>query len=101
MGRINRHLTLSAVAGIALVVAAPVHADDVTFVQYLNSHGYTAQYAGGEPIPPPSALALGHMICENLHVGRSVEQQHPNYPAWPQFPLMAEAAQHELCPGPR
>jgi hypothetical protein len=28
-----------------------------------------------------------------------VEVQQPHYPAWPQFALIAEAAQHELCPG--
>lgn len=99
MHRINRFIAPLAVALSALVVAAvPAHADDRSFLQYLNGHGYTGSYAGGEPIPPVSAVALGHMICENLHVGRSVEQQQPNYPAWPQFPLIAEAAQLELCP---
>lgn len=88
-----------AAAGAAVVLSAPAaHADDDGYLQYLHAHGYTAQYAGGEPIPAASARVLGHMICENLHAGRSVEQQLPHYPAWPQFALMAEAAQHELCP---
>lgn len=89
---------LTAAAG-ALLVAAPAHADDASFMKYLNSHGYTARYAGDEPISEPSVRALGHMICENLHVGRSVEAQLPNYPAWPQFTLIADAARAELCPG--
>lgn len=83
----------------ALLGAAPAHADEAGFMTYLNAHGYTARYAGDEPIPEPSVRSLGHMICENLRVGRSVAVQQPHYPAWPQFALIAEAAQHELCPG--
>ncbi len=91
--------TVPLAAGVAVLGAAPAHADEAGFMKYLNTHGYTARYAGDEPIPEPSVRALGHMICENLHVGRSVAAQQPNYPAWPQFALIAEAAQHELCPG--
>lgn len=98
MGWIIRYATVPAIAAAALLSAAPAYADDAGFVRYLNEHGYTAAYAGGDPIPAPSVRALGHMICENLHIGRSVEDQQPNYPAWPQFPLIADAAQHELCP---
>lgn len=87
-----------ALAG-SITLAGVAHADDASFMQYLSTHGYSARYAGDEPIPDPSVRALGHMICENLHVGRSVAIQEPNYPAWPQFLLIAEAAQHELCPG--
>ncbi|WP_409437430.1 hypothetical protein [Mycobacterium sp. SMC-14] len=91
-----------AVAGVAtgvLVGAAPAHADDASFMKYLNTHGYTARYANDEPISESSVRALGHMICENLHVGRTVEIQQPHYSAWPQFPLIADAARQELCPG--
>lgn len=89
----------TAAAAAALLGAAPAHADDASFMKYLNSHGYTARYAGDEPISEPSVRALGHMICENLHVGRSVEAQLPHYPAWPQFTLIADGARAELCPG--
>ncbi|MEB3034546.1 DUF732 domain-containing protein [[Mycobacterium] nativiensis] len=92
-------LIAAAVAAGTLLGAAPAHADDAGFMKYLNSHGYTARYAGDEPISEPSVRALGHMICENLRVGRSVEVQQPNYPAWPQFLLIAEAARQEICPG--
>jgi len=92
-------LAVACAATGAVAGGAPAHADDAGFMKYLNSHGYTARYAGDEPIPEPSVRALGRMICENLHVGRSVAAQQPNYPAWPQFGLIAEAAQHELCPG--
>lgn len=98
MGWARRISVAVAAAAVVLLGAAPAHADDAGYLQYLNSHGYTAQYAGGEPIPPVSARTLGHMICENLHTSRTVEQLTPHYPSWPQFPLMAEAAQHELCP---
>lgn len=97
--RFTAPLAIACVTAGAVLSAAPAHADDAGFMQYLNAHGYTARYAGDEPIPEPSARALGHMICENLRVGRSVEMQQPHYPAWPQFPLIAEAAQRELCPG--
>ncbi|MEZ0385314.1 DUF732 domain-containing protein [Mycobacterium sp. pW045] len=99
VSRITAPLAAGCVSAVAWVLPAPAHADDSGFMKYLNSHGYTARYAGDEPISEPSVRALGHMICENLRVGRSVEAQQPNYPAWPQFTLIAEAAQHELCPG--
>jgi hypothetical protein len=103
IARFTAPLAAACVSAVALVgawvVPAPAHADDSGFMKYLNSHGYTARYAGDEPISEPSVRALGHMICENLRVGRSVELQQPHYPEWPQFGLIAEAAQHELCPG--
>ena len=95
---IARAAALAAGAAVALLAAAPAQANDSSFLHYLNGHGYTGHYADDAPISNSSALALGHMVCENLHVGRSVEVQEPNYPQWPQFRLIAEAAQHELCP---
>lgn len=97
--RFTAPLLAVGVAVAALGVAAPAHADEAGFMTYLNTHGYTARYAGDEPILEPSVRSLGHMICENLRVGRSVELQQPNYPAWPQFALIAEAARQQLCPG--
>lgn len=99
VARFTVSLATACVSLGTLVGAGSAHADDSGFMKYLNSHGYTARYAGDEPISEPSVRALGHMICENLRVGRSVEVQQPNYPAWPQFGLIAEAARHELCPG--
>ena len=101
MYRLVGYLTgtaLTAATAAVLLGTAPAHADDAGYLQYLNTHGYTAHYADGQPISSSSAAILGHMICENLHVGRGVERQAPNYPMWPQFPLMAEAAEHEICP---
>ncbi|MDD7814656.1 DUF732 domain-containing protein [Mycobacterium sp. CSUR Q5927] len=102
MSWVARFTAALAAAGFsvgAVLCAVPARADDAGFMNYLNAHGYTARYAGDEPITEPSVRALGHMICENLRVGRSVEIQQPHYPAWPQFALIAEAARHELCPG--
>jgi hypothetical protein len=103
IARFTAPLAAACVSAVALVgawvVPAAAHADDSSFMTYLNSHGYSARYAGDEPISEPSVRALGHMICENLRVGGSVELQQPHYPEWPQFGLIAEAAQHELCPG--
>lgn len=92
-------LAVAALGLGALLGAATASANDAGFMAYLNSHGYTARYADDAPITEPSVRALGHMICENLHVGRTVEMQAPYYPAWPQFLLIAEAARQELCPG--
>ncbi|MGV0748281.1 DUF732 domain-containing protein [Mycolicibacter minnesotensis] len=97
--RFTAPLAITGVAMGALVAAAPAHADDASFMKYLNTHGYTARYGNDEPISESSVRALGHMICENLRVGRTVEMQLPHYPAWPQFGLIAEAARQELCPG--
>ncbi|MBS9532639.1 DUF732 domain-containing protein [Mycobacterium sp. M1] len=91
-------LVTAAITAAAVAGAGPAQADDAGFLRFLAEHGYTGLYAGGEPIPQSSVLALGHMVCENLHVGVTVELQQPNYPAWPQFPLIADAAQRELCP---
>ncbi|ORV44770.1 hypothetical protein AWC02_14715 [Mycolicibacter engbaekii] len=97
-----RFTAAAVVAGVAMgmsIAAAPAHADEAGFMNYLNTHGYTARYADDQPITEPSVHTLGHMICENLRVGRTVESQQPYYPAWPQFPLIAQAARQELCPG--
>lgn len=92
-------VTAPVLAAVAVAAAAPAQADEAGFMNYLNTHGYTARYANDEPISESSVRALGHMICENLHVGRSVEMQQPHYRSWPQFALIAEAARQQLCPG--
>ncbi|MGV0627444.1 DUF732 domain-containing protein [Mycolicibacter minnesotensis] len=97
--RFTAPVVAACIAAGALMGAGPACADEAGFMTYLNTHGYTARYAGDEPIAEPSVRALGHMICENLRVGRTVQIQQPHYPAWPQFPLIAEAARQELCPG--
>lgn len=99
MARFAAALVTAVVAVGTQIGAIPAHADEAGFMKYLNTHGYTARYADDAPISEPSVRALGQMICENLRVGRSVETQQPNYPAWPQFGLIADAARHELCPG--
>ncbi|HEU0191735.1 MAG TPA: hypothetical protein VFR17_10790 [Mycobacterium sp.] len=100
MAWLIRYATFPAVLIAALLGAGPADADAAGYLRYLTDHGYTGQYADGNPITPVSARVIGQMICEQLRVGRTVEQLQPNYPQYPQFPLMAEAAQQQLCADP-
>jgi hypothetical protein len=81
----------------ATVLAAPVHADEQSYIQYLNEHGYTGVYFGGL-FHPRNTIVLGHAICNDLHSGGTPELQQVKWWMLPQLPLAREAARRELCP---
>lgn len=49
-----------------MLLAVPAHADDQSFLNYLESHGQsTTQF----PYSPGKFIMVGHMICDNLDHG--------------------------------
>ena len=90
-------VALAAVSGAMVLTAAPAHADDKSYLAYLDSHGFKYQNHAGLS-SPDGAIRFGQIICQNLRRGR---------PAWDRFdpkiangigPVMVDAAQHEMCP---
>ncbi|TXH15428.1 MAG: DUF732 domain-containing protein [Mycobacterium sp.] len=78
----------AAVLAAGLVLAAPVHADDVSFLDVVGPGPYGA----------PAQLGLGRYVCDQLHGGTPVEAVHGPTPWTPASPELITAAQHELCP---
>ena len=91
-------IAVFAAAGAALGAGTVAHADNNTFLDYLREHGYSGRYRDGFPVDPGRSILFGIMACNNLRNGWTVEQQLPRYWELPEFPLVVEAAQHELCP---
>lgn len=85
---------LVVVAGIAascaLTLAAPAAADDASFLAYLDSHGYS--YYSSPQRTPDAALYTGRLYCQYPDWARSSPNGNP------QYGLILEAAEHELCP---
>ncbi|OBH08731.1 DUF732 domain-containing protein [Mycobacterium sp. E1747] len=81
----------------ALMLAAPARADDQSYMQYLDGHGYTGVYFGGY-FHPRNTIVLGHAVCNDLRGGGTPELQQIKWWMLPQLPLVREAAQRELCP---
>jgi Protein of unknown function (DUF732) len=78
-----------------IATASPAHADDQSFLNYLEAHG---QSTTAWPYSPGKFVMVGHMICTNLHSGADpLAGASPiDRATWGQIGV--EAAQHELCP---
>ena len=83
----------SGVAPVALVAAAPVHADANSYLDYLASH-----HINTPPHSPPLLVMDGLRNCQLLHAGMTPEQIVLGTPSLQDERGMIEAAQHELCP---
>lgn len=84
-----------AAAAIALVGAAPAHADNQSYLDYIKSRGQNML-----PIAEGPLVAAGHRACGYLHKGESPEQvaQHFLDPSLTPGDVVVDAARHELCP---
>jgi hypothetical protein len=70
------------------------HADDASYIRYLNDHGITI----GMTNTPSSQLSAGRMVCDNLRAGADPHAG-MNFLTRGLVPDGAvDAAQHELCP---
>ena len=92
----NRSIALvsAAVAG-ALMAAAPAHADDQSFLNYLEAHG---QSTTAWPFSPGKLVMFGQMICTNIRSGADPLPEATAIDRSTWLPITVEAAQHELCP---
>jgi hypothetical protein len=84
------------VAAIAasLALTAPAQADPQGYLQYLRDHGFTTIMTDLNS-DPAVQLHAGHQACQDLHDGIEPGILHTR---WGSYPLIVEAAQHELCP---
>lgn len=81
----------------AIAVAAPAHADDASYLEYLRSHG---QNVSAYVPANTDWVTAGHFACARLRDGETPAQaaNHSPHPFRENGPLVVEAAQHELCP---
>jgi hypothetical protein len=77
----------------ALTLAAPAHADEQGYIDYLNSHGVPT-------VIRSAALGDGYKICAQIHEGMSPDDAINQYFGFDRLwsPTTVYAAQHELCP---
>lgn len=90
--------TLLAVLAIpaAVLVAAPAHADEASFQQYLNNHQINIGTLALNPSVIPS---VGQEVCTRLHTGTPRDQVVGAIPGlFGDAEGITTAAQHELCP---
>jgi Protein of unknown function (DUF732) len=77
----------------ALTFAAPAHADEQGYIDYLNSHGVPTPFRS-------AALGEGYRLCAQIGAGMSpddaINQSLGFQRLW--SPATVYAAQHELCP---
>lgn len=77
-----------------LVLAAPAHADAQGYLSYLRDHGFSSIMVDLNS-DPAVQLNAGHEACQNLRDGVEPSILHTR---WGSYPLIVDAAQHELCP---
>lgn len=86
---------IAASAAVLVVTAAPAHADDQSYLNYLTAHG---QSTTAWPMSPAQFVILGHGICTNLHAGADPLAGTSPIERVTWGPAAVDAAQHELCP---
>jgi Protein of unknown function (DUF732) len=95
--------TIALVAGLVVggvVLSAPAHADDQSYLNYLGQNGI-----GTSLMNPPTTVALGRIMCDDIRSGMSPADA-ARLPGGPLAGLIpgldgagiVAAAQHELCP---
>jgi Protein of unknown function (DUF732) len=90
-----RTLLAAGLIATPFVLAAPAHADDQSFLNYLEAHG---QSTTAWPYSPGKFVMVGQMICTNLHSGADPLAGASPIDRATWGPIGVEAAQHELCP---
>lgn len=93
-----RYLVVGAVVASTAALTAsapPAHADDQSFLAYLEAHG---QSTTAYPFSPAMMVQSGHSVCVNLHAGSDAMAGTSWIIRSTWGPIVVEAAQHELCP---
>lgn len=77
----------------ASAFASPAHADEQSYIAYLNSHGVPT-------FNQAASIGQGYQICAQIHEGMSPDDAVNQYLGWGRLwsPATVYAAQHELCP---
>jgi hypothetical protein len=100
---VRTHLALGIRAAAALAVGfvgtPPVHADDQSFLNELQSNGFPGPSFAGQQMPEGAVVEEGYMACNRLHPGQSAEdliaQVNPGDANIGR--MLVHAAQHNLC----
>lgn len=90
----NLHAALvPAAVVLGVIVAAPAHADDQTYLDYLgDNHIATGLMNDG------TKVGLGHILCDQIRGGMSPELAAQQPRGGVDGHGVVDAAQHELCP---
>ena len=88
---------MTLIPGTLIFAAAPAHADEKSYLSYLETHGFKYQNSPGLTTPS-GAVQFGKIICENLRKGRPAKDRFGTKVAEGVTKVMIDAAQHELCP---
>ncbi len=92
-----RLAAITLIPGTLMFTAAPAHADDKSYLSYLESHGFKYQNSPGLTTPS-GAVKFGQIICENLRRGRPAKDRFGTKVAAGISKVVIDAAQHEMCP---
>ena len=90
-----RYATAAALATLAVIAAPTAHADDQSYLRYLEAHG---QSTTAYPYSPAALIASGHMICNNIRAGADPLAGASPIDRATWGPIGVEAARAELCP---
>ena len=92
-----RLAAMALIPGTLMIAAAPAHADDKSYLNYLEAHGFKYQNSPGLTTPA-GAIEFGGIICQNLRRGRPAKDRFGVKVADGVTKVMIDAAQRELCP---
>ncbi|HEU0192024.1 MAG TPA: DUF732 domain-containing protein [Mycobacterium sp.] len=92
-----RALAVVALTPPMLLLAAPAHASDQSYLDYLNAHGFKYQNHPGATTPA-GAIRFGELICQNLRRGNAPRDRFDKPISNSIDQVMIDGAQHELCP---
>ena len=80
-----------------MLSAPPAHADEKSYLGYLDSHGFKYQNTPGLN-SPSGAVKFGELICQNLRRGRPARDRFGKSIADAIPKVVIDAAQNEMCP---
>ncbi|MEB3031525.1 DUF732 domain-containing protein [[Mycobacterium] nativiensis] len=92
-----RLAAMTLIPGTLLFGTAPAHADDKSYLSYLDSHGFKYSNSPGL-VTPSGAITFGKLICENLRRGRPARDRFDKKIADGISKVVVDAAQNEMCP---
>lgn len=93
----RRLVVMALIPGTLMLGAAPAHADDKSYLSYLESHGFKYQNSPGLTTPT-GAVKFGEIICQNLRRGRPARDRFDKKIADGISKVVVDAAQNEMCP---
>lgn len=85
------------ICGTVLFAVVPAHADDKSYLSYLEAHGFKYSNSPGFSTPT-GAVKIGEIICQNLRRGHPARDRFDTKMASGITQVVIDAAQHGMCP---